>query len=224
MTVPRMHDDEVDVDDALVRRLLAAQLPHLADLPRSPATTWGTDHAIYRLGDDLSVRLPKIGWAARQGEKEDRWLPVLAPQLPVEVPVPVFVGEPAEGYPFRWYVSPWLEGREPDTGWPGRPVPTGASTSPRSCWRCSGSTPLARPALGPVERGGPLDAADAVTRERAGELRDEVDVDALLEAWDAGVRAAAVERAGYVGPRRPVRRQPAGPRRPSPTASSTGDR
>src|SRR5687767_13787445 len=108
-----MHADEVEVDEGLVRRLLAAQLPDLADLPLTRIEAWGTDHVIFLLGDGLSVRLPKIGWAAAQGEKEQRWLPVFAPHLPVEVPVPVAVGEPAEGYPFRWYVSPWLEGTNP---------------------------------------------------------------------------------------------------------------
>ena len=74
-----MHDDEVGVDDALVRRLLATQLPQFAGFPLVRIEAWGTDHAIFRLGDDLSVRLPKIGWATKQGEKESRWLPELAP-------------------------------------------------------------------------------------------------------------------------------------------------
>src|SRR6185503_16086147 len=105
-----MHDAEVDVDEKLVRGLIATQLPQLADLPLTRIEAWGTDHAIFRLGDDLSVRLPKIGWAAKQGQKESRWLSRLAPHLPVEVPVPRAVGEPGHGYPFHWYVSPWLEG------------------------------------------------------------------------------------------------------------------
>ena len=63
-----MHDDEVEVDDALVGRLLANQLPELADRPLRRLDTWGTDHVIFRLGDDLSVRMPKIWWAAKQGD------------------------------------------------------------------------------------------------------------------------------------------------------------
>ncbi len=100
----------------LVRRLLTAQLPHRSGLPLTPIEAWGTDHAIFRLGDDLSVRVPKIAWAAQQGVLEARWLPVLAPNLPVEVPVPLAVGEPADAYPFRWYVSPWLSGANPRQG------------------------------------------------------------------------------------------------------------
>ncbi|MCU1353328.1 MAG: putative transferase, partial [Acidimicrobiales bacterium] len=75
MTVPRMHVDEVDIDDELVRRLLASHLPELSGLPLARVEAWGTDHVIFRLGDDRSVRLPKIGWAAQQGPKESRYLP-----------------------------------------------------------------------------------------------------------------------------------------------------
>src|SRR5436305_13276418 len=82
----RMHADEVVTDADLVRRLLAQQFPHWADLPVVPVTSSGTDHDIYRLGDDLAVRLPRIGWATGQAAKEARWLPRLAPALPAAVP------------------------------------------------------------------------------------------------------------------------------------------
>ena len=106
----RMHDDEVDVDDALVRRLLATQMPQLADLPLRVVEPWGTDNAIWRLGDGLVVRLPRIHWAAGQIEREAMWLPRLAPYLPVAVPEPVAIGEPAYDYPFRWAVHRWIPG------------------------------------------------------------------------------------------------------------------
>src|SRR5438094_3668416 len=65
----RMHDGEVEMDDALVRRLLAAQMPDLADRPLTIVEPWGTDNGIWRLGDDLVVRLPRIGWATSQIER-----------------------------------------------------------------------------------------------------------------------------------------------------------
>lgn len=105
-----MHDDEVEVNEALVRRLLAAQMPHLIDRPISVLEPWGTDNGIWRLGDDLVVRLPRIGWAEGQVDWEARWLPRLAPALPVAVPEPVAVGEPADGYPYRWAVHRWIPG------------------------------------------------------------------------------------------------------------------
>lgn len=106
----RMHDDEVEVDDALVRRLLAMQMPELADAPLTMIEPWGTDNAIWRLGDDLVVRLPRIHWATGQIDREALWLPRLAPHLPVALPEPVAVGEPGDGYPYRWAVHRWIPG------------------------------------------------------------------------------------------------------------------
>lgn len=106
----RMHEDEAQVDDALVRRLLAMQMPHLAHLRISRVEPWGTDNGIWRLGDDLVVRLPRIGWAAGQVTREATWLPLLAPQLPIAIPEPVAIGEPADGYPYRWAVHRWIPG------------------------------------------------------------------------------------------------------------------
>ena len=74
-----MHADEVPTDEGLVRRLLASQFPHWSDLAIERVASDGTDNAIYRLGDELAVRLPRIHWAAGQPEKEHEWLPRLAP-------------------------------------------------------------------------------------------------------------------------------------------------
>jgi aminoglycoside phosphotransferase (APT) family kinase protein len=93
----KMHADEVDTDVALVGRLLAAQFPRWANLPIEPVRSAGTDNAIYRLGDDMAVRLPRIHWAVGQVDKEYRWLPRLAPLLPLAIPVPLAKGAPGEG-------------------------------------------------------------------------------------------------------------------------------
>lgn len=106
----RMHDDEVHVDDALVRLLLTTQLPHLAAAPLTAVEPWGTDNAIWRLGDDLVVRLPRVGWAAEQPRRDAAWLPRLAPHLPVAIPTPVAVGQPGHGYPYEWSVHQWIAG------------------------------------------------------------------------------------------------------------------
>lgn len=192
MTVPRMHREEVEIDDVLVRRLLAGQMPHLA-ADRGPLRridAWGTDHVVFRLGDDLSVRLPKIGWAARQGEKEHRWLHVLAPHLPVEVPVPLAVGDPTEDYPFHWYVSPWLEGTNPNHEDDQRKLTTDLADFVHALQRVDTA---GAPSPRPGQRGGPLEPADRFIRERAEELRGEADVDGLLAVWDAGRNAPPYE-------------------------------
>ena len=188
VAVPRMHDEEVDVDGALVRRLLSAQAPDLAHLPLHRVEAWGTDHAIFRLGDELSVRVPKIGWAARQGPKEARWLGVLAPHLPVEVPVPVFVGEPGSGYPYHWYASPWLDGENPVPSGPTDQVQLAVDLAAFvHALQAVGASGAPEPTGG--RRGGPLAAADEITRNRAEDLRGETDVDALVAVWDAGLSA-----------------------------------
>jgi aminoglycoside phosphotransferase (APT) family kinase protein len=101
---------EVVVDVARVRSLLATAAPRWAELPlREVARGW--DNAVYRLGDDLAVRVPLRAVAAPLIDHEARWLPELAPRLPIATPVPVLVGEPAIGYPWRWAVVPWVDGQ-----------------------------------------------------------------------------------------------------------------
>jgi aminoglycoside phosphotransferase (APT) family kinase protein len=102
------------IDEALVRRLIAGQFPQWAGLPVAPVAKPGWDNMTFRVGDALSVRMPRFARWIGQVEREQRWLPVLAPQLPLAVPEPVGRGEPAEGYPYPWSVYRWLEGEPVD--------------------------------------------------------------------------------------------------------------
>jgi aminoglycoside phosphotransferase (APT) family kinase protein len=104
-----MHADELELDEPLVRRLLAEQFPEWADRPLSRVEPSGTDNAIFRLGDDLSVRLPRRHGAA-DPSWEREWLPRLAPLLPLEIPTPVAEGLPSTEYPWAWEVYTWVEG------------------------------------------------------------------------------------------------------------------
>jgi aminoglycoside phosphotransferase (APT) family kinase protein len=105
-----MHDDELQIDEALVRRLLAAQFPEWADLPLRRVEPRGTVNAIFRLGDELSLRLPRRNGPTAPGSKESDWLPKLAPLLPVDVPAPVAQGRPNAEYPWFWEIHTWVEG------------------------------------------------------------------------------------------------------------------
>jgi aminoglycoside phosphotransferase (APT) family kinase protein len=100
----------VIIDERLARRLVDRQFPHWADLPLTEVGRQGWDNRTYRLGSDLCVRLPSGDWYALQVEKEQRWLPVLAPKLPLPIPVPVAEGQPDLGYPYPWSVYRWLDG------------------------------------------------------------------------------------------------------------------
>lgn len=108
-----MHEDEFHTDEHLVQRLLQLQFPHLSDLPIQRLKSFGTDNALYRLGDDLLVRLPRIDWAVGQVEKELKWLPRIAQHLPLRVPEPLELGQPGRGYPWTWGLYSYLPGRMP---------------------------------------------------------------------------------------------------------------
>lgn len=93
-----------------MRRLIARQFPHWADLPVRSVARSGWDNKSFRLGTRMVVRLPSGADYAIQVEKEHHWLPELAPLLPLPNPVPMAMGEPGEGYPWRWSVYRWLQG------------------------------------------------------------------------------------------------------------------
>jgi aminoglycoside phosphotransferase (APT) family kinase protein len=105
-----MHVDELEIDEALVRRLLAEQFPEWSELPLDQIHPEGTVNAIFRLGEELSVRLARRGGSTEPGSKQFDSLPRLVPVLPVAVPVPVAQGRPTDGYPWFWEVHTWVEG------------------------------------------------------------------------------------------------------------------
>ena len=106
----RMHADELAIDEELVRRLIAAQFPEWATLQLRRVEPSGTDNAIFRLGEDLSVRLARREGPTQPGGKELTWLPLLAPLLPLEIPAPVAQGRPTDEYPWYWEVHTWVAG------------------------------------------------------------------------------------------------------------------
>lgn len=105
-----MHSDEIEIDDALVRRLIDEQFPEWRDLPIRRIEPLGTVNAIFRLGDAFSVRLARRDGPAKPGGKEHDWLPRLAPVLPIAIPAPVAQGGPTCDYPWFWDVHTWIEG------------------------------------------------------------------------------------------------------------------
>jgi aminoglycoside phosphotransferase (APT) family kinase protein len=108
--MPRMHADELEIDEALVRRLLVEQFPDWSDLPLARVEPAGTDNAIFRLGEGLAVRLARRHGPTAPGGKEADWLPRLSPLLPLEIPVPIAQGRPGAGYPWFWDVQSWVGG------------------------------------------------------------------------------------------------------------------
>ena len=107
----KMHDGEADIDAGLVRKLVASQFPELAGLPVTEFASTGTVNAIYRLGDGLYARLPRLPRYARALEREWQWLPKLAAGLTLQVPEPIALGQPTDTYPLTWAVYRWVDGR-----------------------------------------------------------------------------------------------------------------
>ena len=107
---PKMHVDEMTINIPLVRRLLAEQYPHLADLEIVAIHSTGTVNVIFRLGNKFTVRLPRLEKYAESLDTECTWLPRLAPTLSLEIPKPIACGKPTDWYPCPWAVYGWIEG------------------------------------------------------------------------------------------------------------------
>lgn len=191
---------EVPVDAALARRLIAGQFPRWADLPVSAVPTPGVDNATFRLGDRLSVRLPRFPRWVGQVAREQRWLPILAPRLPLRVPEPVAMGRPADGYPFPWSVYRWLEGEVATPE--GLVDPAGAAAdlagfvnALRRIDPAGGPGPQWSNAFRGVPMGDERDslASEARVRPKIAALRGVVDTAAVTAVWEAALAAPAWE-------------------------------
>lgn len=178
----------IDVD--LVRALVATQFPQWAHLPVEPAEPDGWDNRTFHLGEHMSVRLPSGPQYALQVEKEQKWLPKLAPHLPLPVPVPLALGTPAHGYPWQWSVYRWLDGE----------IATIERISDLQEFAITLAQFLAAlqrvdPAGGPPPgkhnffRGGPLTVYDGETREALALLEGRIDTDAATAVWEAALAA-----------------------------------
>jgi aminoglycoside phosphotransferase (APT) family kinase protein len=184
-----MHADEVPTDASLVGRLIEAQFPRWADLPIEPVRDRGTDNALYRLGDELVVRLPRISQATLALDKESRWLPRLAPLLPLAVPIPLRKGVPTDGYPWDWSVYRWLDG-EAATVEPIADLVQAASDLARFIAALQRVDSADGPPPGEHNgfRGEPLAARDKGVRTAIAALADEIDVGAVTAVWEAALR------------------------------------
>ena len=102
--------NKVEISLALVSDLIAEQFPQWAHLPIKPVELSGWDNRTFRLGTDMSIRLPSEECYAQQVQKEQKWLPVLAPRLSLRIPAPVAMGKPSKKYPFSWSIYRWIDG------------------------------------------------------------------------------------------------------------------
>ncbi|MFE7285744.1 aminoglycoside phosphotransferase family protein [Streptomyces noursei] len=189
MSAGQMHPDMHPVDDDLVRRLIAGQFPQWAGLAVERLPSGGTVNAMYRLGDDMVVRLPLVQGGVDDVSRECTWLPRLAPRLPTPVPEVLGVGRAAEGYPWPWSVYRWLAGEHPEAGALSAPALLAEDLAAFVAAMRSVTLPGAPQA----HRGGPIALLDEETRSAIEALRgvpqEGVDCDAATAMWEDALRA-----------------------------------
>jgi aminoglycoside phosphotransferase (APT) family kinase protein len=184
-----MHRDQIDA--VLAGRLIAEQFPRWSGLPVVPVDVDGWDNRTFRLGDTMSVRLPSAEAYVPAVEKEDRWLPRLASQLPLAIPEPVASGRPSEEYPWPWSVRRWLPGRAASRNVIRDPA-LFASDLAGFLVALQGVDPVGGPSAGSHSfyRGAKLDIYDEQTREAIAVLARRINAGRAIEVWEAALAAS----------------------------------
>ncbi|MBO3086003.1 aminoglycoside phosphotransferase family protein [Cellulomonas fengjieae] len=181
---PRMHADELDLPVALVANLLADQFPQWSDLPVRRLASSGTDNAMFRLGDDLVVRMPRIHWASGTVDHEATWLPRVDGHLPVTVPRVLAVGTSARGYPWTWSVMTWVPGVNPVLDRLREPVALARDLA--ALVRSVRALPLD----GGKPKAGPLADRDEQVRRDIVAVADEIDTAEVTAVWEHALATA----------------------------------
>ena len=184
-TYMKMHDGEIDLDADMVGRLVAGQFPELADLPVSAFPSTGTVNAIYRLGERLCVRLPRVEAWSRALEREWRWLPALAPFLSMRVPEPAGMGEPTSDYPYSWAIYRWIDGQP----YSAELIDDERQAADDLAGFVAGLREVPLTADAPLAGRKPLSELDASTRAAIERARAVIDSDAVLSAWELALQA-----------------------------------
>lgn len=200
-----LHDDELEIDLLLVRALVDRAFPEFGSLPLSQLGCSGSSNALFRLGPELLVRLPRQPGGSATIEKEARWLPCIGPLLPVSVPQIVAVGQPGLGYPERWSVVRWIDGTVPTVADPASENQTTYKelaldlAAVVNALRDIDVSPsaLADPQLR-WYRGAPLATRDVSTRGVAEACRDiaalDLDLRAALAVWEQAMALPGIEQ------------------------------
>ena len=187
MPTGKMHDDEIEVPASLVRKLLSSQFPQWAHLPLRRVASMGTVHAMYRLGDDMAVRLPMIP-REQSLDKEFQWLPWLAPHLPLAIPEPLAEGRPDHGYLWRWAIFRWIDG---DT-WARDRVDDLCEAAERLAeflHALQRLDPAEGPRATPGDPGASISFKDEKVRHAIASTRELFDTNALTAAWETALDA-----------------------------------
>ena len=192
-----MHENEFEINEHLVQALIKQQCPHWAYLPLKKVLSSGTDNALFRLGDDYVVRLPRVEWEPGSNEKsidkEYEWIRKIATCFKTPISEPIFKGHSTEFYPWSWIVAKWNDGDNPAFE---KNNEYQLLAKDLACFL----NDLHRISLanGPTSRRGvPLTSSDldAETRQAISELEGEVDIASVTSLWDRLIRVPAWNKA-----------------------------
>lgn len=183
-----MNSPHVKIDTSLVRRLIASQFPQWKELSIDPVAMSGWDNRTFHLGKDMSVRLPSAAEYELQVEKEHQWLPKLAPSLPLLIPVPLAMGKPEYGYPWKWSIYRWLEGESAAYAPIDNLVAFALDLANfLIALHKIDATGGPIPGLHSFYRGGSLSVYDADTRKAIASLQGKIDTTAATKIWETAL-------------------------------------
>ncbi len=177
-----MHLNEFQIDESLVYKLIKEQFPEFSDLPLGKVASNGTDNALFRLGGDMVVRLPRIEWAVANIDKEFAWLNKIAPFVPFSLPTPLRKGNPTNEYPHSWSIYNWIEGSNPNINNVSEFVVQEIALFINALHKVDlPNGPLSN-------RGVPLKEKDKETRKAISELADMIDTKIVTEIWENALK------------------------------------
>ncbi len=175
------------IDTVLVRMLVATQFPQWKDFQVRPVAHGGWDNRTFHLGNQLLVRMPSAPEYAEKVAIEHRWLPILAPLLPLQIPQPLVIGQPGNGYPWNWSVYRWLEGESAAYATITN-LPEFAKQLGQFLIALQRIDPTHGPAPGlHTSRGGPLVVYDAEAKQAIKMLKDKIDTNTVTEIWETAL-------------------------------------
>lgn len=186
---------------SLVMELIAQQFPEWSHLPIRPVELSGVDNRTFRLGQEMSIRLPSDAKYAQQVQKEQKWLPILARHLSVSIPEPLVMGQPSKKYPWHWSVYTWIEGESVNTLLLDHAhVQLIAIQLAQFLHELHKIDATDGPDAGPHNfyRGGSLMVYDTQTRNSITQLQDLIDVDAVTAVWEKAINSKWMQKPVWV--------------------------
>lgn len=176
------------INTPLVSHLITTQFPQWKDLPIQPVACSGWDNRTFHLGHQMLIRMPSGAEYSLQVEKEQRWLPRLAPMLPLPIPIPVAMGEASENYPWKWSIYRWLEGETAALGKIDNLSVFAADLAQfLVALQRIDATGGPLPGLHSFYRGGALAIYDTEVRQSLLVLKDKINIKKATEIWDSAL-------------------------------------